>query len=388
MEFDTILFQLVVIFAGAAVFATVFVFLRQPIIVAYIALGMAIGPHGLRVLTHAEYIEEIAHLGIILLLFLIGLNLHPHRLITLFRKTALVSVGTCSAFALLIGGTAMLFGFGLPQSAVIGAALMFSSTIVGLKLTPTTTLHQKRLGEIMVSVLLLQDIIAIALIILLEGKSGPDIRVQVPVLMLKGVLLSAAAFVVLKHGILRVLRRYDTIQEYVLVVALGWCLAVAGLARVLGLSYAIGAFIAGCSFAISPISLVISEKLKSLREFFLILFFFGIGAQFDLLVLQTALIPSVVLALGIVIVKPLLFGRAFAWTHEKPALARELGFRLGQASEFSLLVAYVALDSGALARPASYLIQVTTIITLVISTYVVSLRYQTPIAANKKLRVD
>ncbi len=388
MTFETIVHEIIVIFAGVAALATLFLFLKQPIIIAYIGLGMLIGPFGFGVLENAKHIEHISHLGIILLLFLIGLNLHPNKLAALFRRTALATFVTCLLFQVLFGAIAFAFKFSLGDSLVIGAALMFSSTIVGLKLIPTTTLHQKHLGEMMVSVLLLQDIIAIIVLILLEGSAETNLHVYIPLLILKGLGLVLCSFLLFKFCILALYKKFDTIQEYLLVIALGWCFAIAGAAKALGLSYEIGAFIAGCTFALSPISLVISERLKPLREFFLILFFFGIGTQFDFLLLKHVLPPSIAIALAIIVIKPLVFKRAFKMTKEKESNSTELGFRLGQASEFSLLVAYMAISSTVVTIQASYVIQLATIITWIVSTYIVTFKYPTPIASSDSLRRD
>lgn len=388
MEFESIIFEIVIIFSGVAILSSLFLFLKQPIIISYITLGVIVGPFGFGLIKQANHIENLSHLGIILLLFLIGLNLHPQKLISLFKKTAIVTCATSAMFAIIFGLISFAFGFLLLDSIVIGIALMFSSTIVGLKLIPTTTLHQKHLGEMMVSVLLLQDILAIVVIIFLEGGSKSNLHIYFPILIVKGICIVTFSFLFFKYCILWLFKRYDTIQEYILVVALGWCFAIAGISKTLGITYEIGAFIAGCSFAISPISLIISEKLKSLREFFLILFFFAIGTQFDFLLLKHVIIPGVVLAITLIFVKPVAFSKAFLISKEKRSIAIELSFRLGQASEFSLLVAYMAIASSVISEKASYLIQLTTILTWIISTYIVSFKYATPIATIDKLRRD
>ena len=161
MGLDNIVLELAVIFAGAAILGTLFLFLRQPIILAYIVLGGLIGPWGFKVLGDAGRIEQLSHIGIILLLFLLGLNLHPDKLVQLFRKTSIVTLSTSFLFMVLSATVSFLMGFGGRDSLIIGAAMMFSSTIVSLKLIPTTTLHQRHTGEMMISVLLFQDILAI-----------------------------------------------------------------------------------------------------------------------------------------------------------------------------------------------------------------------------------
>jgi Kef-type K+ transport system membrane component KefB len=385
---DNILFELVLIFAGAAIIATLFLYLKQPIILAYIALGVAIGPSGAGLIDNPHHIEQLSHIGIILLLFLIGLNLRPDRMLGLFGKISLLTLATSLVFMVLVATAAFLLAFPLLHSLVIGAALMFSSTIVGLKLIPTTTLHHKHRGEMMVSVLLLQDILAIVIILLIAGGQENNIPLTVTMLFLKLVGLTVVSFVVVRYVLTALYTRFDTIREHTFLMSLGWGLMVAGVAEYIGLSFEMGAFIAGVSIATLPIAVVIAEELKPLRDFFLIMFFFSIGAQFDLLAMNDVILPGIVIALIIVGVKPLVYRRAFNISGEKDYVSAELGIRLGQASEFSLLVAYSALLSGLIDQRSTYLVQIVVVLTFVISTYWVISKYPTPISSEASRRRD
>lgn len=388
MESGNIIFEMILIYAGAAIFSTLFLYLKQPIILAYIALGIAIGPWGFGVIDNAEHIEKLSHLGIILLLFLIGLSMQPNRFYKLFGKISLLTLITCIAFQLICMSVALIFGFGLIESAIIGAAMMFSSTIVSLKLIPTTELHHEHAGEMMTSVLLFQDIIAIIIILLLSGGQEEKVVIEVAMLLLKLAFMVSVAFVLVRYVIAQLFMKFDTIREYTFLLSLGWGLFGAGAAKQLGLSYEIGAFIAGVSFATMPICLVIAEDLKPLRDFFLIMFFFSIGAQFNFLVTQEVLIAGAAMTAVIIIIKPMVFKWAFKSMGENNYLSTELGARLGQASEFSLLVGYSALLSGHIDPRASYLIQAVVILTFVISTYWVVFKYPTPISSTSKQRLD
>lgn len=385
---DNIIFELVLIFAGAAILATLFLYLRQPIILAYIALGVAIGPSGIGLISNPDHIEQLSHIGIILLLFLIGLNLRPDRMAGLVGKVSALTLITSAMFMSLTAVAALLMGFPLVQGLVIGAALMFSSTIVGLKLIPTTTLHHKHRGEMMVSVLLLQDILAIIIILLITGGQESNIPLTVSLLFLKLILLTVISFYFVKYVITALYVKFDTIHEHTFLMSLGWGLMVAGTAEYIGLSFEMGAFIAGVSIATLPIAMVIAEELKPLRDFFLILFFFSIGAQFDLLVMWDVILPGIVIALIIVLAKPLIYRWGFNITGEKDYVSKELGIRLGQASEFSLLVAYSALLSGLIDQRSTYLIQTVVVLTFVISTYWVINKYPTPISSEASQRRD
>ena len=388
MGLDNIILELAVIFAGAAILGTLFLYLRQPIILAYIALGALIGPLGFNVLGSAEHIEHLSHVGIVLLLFLLGLNLHPSKLLQLFRKTSIVTLGTSLAFMLLGFGVCLGLGLSMKEGLVAGAALMFSSTIVSLKLTPTTTLHQKHTGEMMISVLLFQDILAILLILFLSGGGDGNGLWGSVMIVLKLAGLGLFSLAAVKFVIIPLFRRFDVIKEYFFLASLGWCLIMAEAAYILGLSYEMGAFLAGVAMAAFPIALVIAENLKPLREFFLILFFFSIGARFDLFVTANLLLPGILLTAVLMLAKPFLFRTAFKVIGEEPRIARELGVRLGQASEFSLLVAYSAEKSGQIAVNVSYLIQTVVILTFIASTYWVVSKYPTPISSKSELRAD
>ncbi|MBL4711352.1 MAG: cation:proton antiporter [Gammaproteobacteria bacterium] len=388
MGFQNIIFEFVLIYAGAAVFATIFLYLKQPVILAYIGLGIVAGPGGLGLVTEPEHIEKISHIGVILLLYLLGINLKPDRLYHLFSKTAVVTLLTSLVFLIVFSVAASALGFSFIESVIIGAALMFSSTIISLKLIPTTALHHRHTGELMTSVLLMQDVIAILLIVILSGGEGDAVASVIVMLFVKLIVLTLVAFGFIKYIVNNLFIRFDIIQEYTFLLALGWGLLGAGTAQAIGLSYEMGAFIAGVAFASSPVSQAIAEHLKPLRDFFLILFFFSIGAQFNYLVTQHVLFAGIVISLLVMIVKPIVFQQGFKLIGEDKAFSTELGVRLGQGSEFSLLVAYSALASGLIDAHASYLIQMVVMITFVLSTYWVVFRYRTPISSTAKNRSD
>ncbi|MBE9567144.1 MAG: cation:proton antiporter [Proteobacteria bacterium] len=388
MEYQNIIFEFVLIFAGAAIFATVFLYLKQPVILAYIGLGIMAGPSGIALIDEPAHIEKLSHVGVILLLYLLGINLKPERLFHLFSKTAIVTLTTSLVFFSTVAAIAYAFGFSMVESVIVGAALMFSSTIVSLKLIPTTTLHHKHTGEMMVSVLLMQDVIAIILLVMLSGGQHENVTTAIILLGIKLIALAVIAYIAVRFVINRLFMRFDTIQEYTFLLALGWGLLGAGVAEMIGLSYEMGAFIAGVAFASSPVAMVVAENLKPLRDFFLILFFFSIGAQLDISVSKDVLLAGSVISIVIIIVKPLVFKQGFQFIGEDKRFSSELGVRLGQGSEFSLLVGYSALLAGMISLQAAYLIQLVVIFTFILSTYWVVYRYRTPISSSERNRMD
>ncbi len=389
MHEESLIFSMFLIFTGAAVFSALALFARQSLLVAYILLGGLAGPAGLGLVRDPSLIQEIGHIGIIFLLFLLGLNLQPTQLIRMLREAVVVTLASSIAFGAVGALIGLVSGYGAVESLIIGSVMMFSSTIIGLKLLPTTALHHRHVGQVMISILLLQDILAIVILLALEGSSRPGMEwKQILTLTVSLPLLVLIAIAFERYVLVRLMRRFDTIQEYIFLTSIGWCLGVAQLGQFMGLSYSIGAFIAGVSLANSPIALFISESFKPLRDFFLIMFFFSLGASFDIRVLPEVLMPAIFLASIILVFKPLIFSRLLVGTGESVKLSREVGIRLGQISEFSLMIAILALDADAISSKASYLIQTTTLITFIVSSYIIMLRYPTPITVNNRLRKD
>ena len=389
MDFSSITFSFFLIFTGAAIFASLALYTRQPLIIAYIALGACIGPYGLSLVTDLDLLTDIGHVGIIFLLFLLGLDMQPRALWATLRKSVLVAVFSSCIFLFCGCAVAHFFGYSVIDSLVIGAAMMFSSTIIGIKLLPTTILHHRHTGELMIGLLLLQDLLAIiVLMVLLSANSGDSMGTALTVSLLSLPLLAGAALLIVRFVLLPLITRFDSFHEYIFLLAIGWCLGMAEAASALGLSAEIGAFIAGVTIATSPISQYIAINLKPLRDFFLILFFFSVGARFNLALLHQVLVPALLLSAMVLCLKPAVYRYLLKGVSEKRSLGWDLGFRLGQASEFSLLIAYVAIGGALITEQASLLIQATTIITLLVSSYIVVLNYPTPIAISDHLRRD
>jgi Kef-type K+ transport system membrane component KefB len=386
-----ILYTIFIIFTGTAILSTFALYTRQSLLVAYLFLGILAGPWCFKFVSDPTIVGDVAEVGIIFLLFLLGLDLHPQDLIRMFREVTFVSVVGTLVFALIGFLIGYIFSFTLMESVIIGVALTFSSTIIGLKLLPTTALHHQRIGNLMISILLLQDILAIIVLLFLHAADAKTLNIKDFVLILLALPgLGLFAYVFQKYVIANLFKKFSKIKEYVFLLSIGWCLGMAELATHVGLSAEIGSFLAGVSIASGPISLFIAVTLKPLRDFFLVMFFFSVGATFNLTYLPAVLAPALILGVFTLWFKPWIFRVLLIRHGEKPEIARETGVRLGQGSEFSLLIAYLATSTvPALISPrAQYLIQATTIFTFVVSSYWVVFKYPTPVAMSESLRRD
>ncbi len=381
--------SLFLIFVGAALFATAALFARQSLIIGYIALGVFLGPWGMAWVPDTKLIEDISNIGIIFLLFLLGLSLSPRKLMVLLRQTTIVTILTSCVFAAVGYAIALFAGFDSGNAVVVGVACMFSSTIIGLKLLPTTVLHHRHTGEVMISVLLLQDMIAIVVLLAFKAASSAEpIATELAKLAVLLPALIGVAWFIKRFVFIKLLQLFDRIQEYVFLLAIAWCLGIAELAHYIGFSHETGAFIAGITVATSPIALFISESLKPLRDFFLVLFFFALGASLNVSALGLIWLPAVILGLVMLVLKPVVFRFALSNVSESNRLSWETGFRLGQMSEFSLLIVFVALQSALIDPLTADFVQLATIVTFIGSTYSIVLRYPTPVAVSERLRRD
>lgn len=357
----------------SAILSWLAIIFRQPLIIGYLVCGALVGPWGLGLVHDVEFVNSVSQMGIILLLFHAGLVLHPQRLKQLFRQTMFITAG--QSLAVWVGTTLLLMamGFGFVPSGLVGLTMIFSSTILVVKLIPTTTLHHQKMGAYAIAILIAQDLMAVIVLMLIGGTGHPL------VLLVKGLLLTAACFG-FEHLILRRMMRWiQHFHEALFLMALGWGLGLALLSHLIGFSPEASAFIAGVALAREPLALFLSEGLKLLRDFFLVFFFFVLGAQFNFSQAGGILLPVMVLSLSTMAIKLFSFGALFRLAGETTKFSREAGIRLSQSSEFALIIAASLFARGFIGDRAWQIIQMTTIFTMVASSYLVVFIYPTPL---------
>lgn len=247
--------------------------IKQPIFLGYLVCGILAGPLGLGFITEVELVSNISQIGVTLLLFLAGLVLHPSRLRQLFRSISVLTAISALVNFLLVFGITRFMGFTGKESAIASAALMFSSTILVIKLMPTTTLHQKHMGATAIAVLIAQDIIAVMVLLFISAEGEGNLLVQGILLQVKAAVLIVIAALVEQYVVRKMMHQAERYREVVFMLCLGWCLGMAAIANEMGLSAEIGAFLAGVTMARSPFSRFLSEELKLIRDFFLMFFF-------------------------------------------------------------------------------------------------------------------
>lgn len=388
IETQSITYVIFLIFTGTAILSTMALMTRQSLLVAYIVLGAIFGPWGLQLVNNSVVVQQAGDIGIIFLLFLLGLHLQPQNLFHSLRKMSLITISSSLIFFLVGFSCLLFFNYTIQESFLIGITCMFSSTIIGIKLLPTTILHHQHTGELVVSILLLQDIIAIAVLFALEIAGDKTTTMRMVLILSSFPVLLSVAFIFQRYILAPLLERFDKIHEYIFILSIGWCLCMTQLGHTFGLSDEIGAFVAGVALASNPISFYIAESLKPLRDFFLVIFFFSVGASFNFDYLPQVAMPAVTLAILMLLIKPSLFAWLLYREGEVKNVSLEIGIRLGQLSEFSLLVIYLALETHLLKPTSAYMAEAAIILTFIVSCYWTVMRYPTPLAATDKLRRD
>ncbi|MBA3660842.1 MAG: cation:proton antiporter [Gammaproteobacteria bacterium] len=387
-EANPITYVIFLVFTGTAILSTIALFTRQSLLVAYIVLGAILGPWGLKLVNNSAVVQQAGDVGIIFLLFLLGLHLQPQNLFHSLRKMSLITAVSASIFFASGACITYLFGYSLGEAILIGIISMFSSTIIGIKLLPTTILHHQHTGELVISILLLQDIIAIAVLLFLEISGERSSAWHLISILSAFPILLLIAYIFQRYILSRLLERFDKIHEYIFILSIGWCLCMAQLSHFFGLSEEIGAFIAGVALASNPIAFYIAENLKPLRDFFLVIFFFTVGAGFNFDYLPAVIFPACTLAICMLLLKPFVFKWLLYRSGEIKRVSWEIGVRLGQLSEFSLLVIYLALATKTIPPTTAYMAEAAVIITFIVSCYWTVMRYPTPLASTDKLRRD
>jgi Kef-type K+ transport system membrane component KefB len=376
-EISTLIFQLSIVIIATAVLCVIFELAKQPLLVAFIFSGLLIGPQGFGLIENNEFFEAIGQIGIILLLYLIGLELKTRFFGQTFTKASIVTLA--ASIVLFMSGfwIAILNKLSVIDAFYIAMAFIFSSTVVVVKLLND---EQKKNGNIIVrqfciASLILQDIIAIILLLFISsqkefGYLGFFGSVQ---FLLQGIGIFALAFLFQKYFLKKIAKRIMHKPDIMFLLGLAWCFMFAELAEFFHLTREIGAFIAGLSLTFLPsykLSIIV-KKSETIRDFFMILFFFVIGAklQFDLIKPFGALIA--ISLIFIIVVKPIIFKLAYWFFNMVPRESFEISVRLGQLSEFSVIVAMLALGAGHISESIAMVIHVIMFLSIIFSTYLV-----------------
>ncbi len=345
--------------------------LKQPMIIGYILAGVVSGPLFLDVVHSNETIAIFAHFGVSLLLFIIGLGLNPRVVKEVGR--AAVAAGCGQVLITTAGGWLILKGLGYTDLVAfyIALALSFSSTIIVLKILSDKKEQNRLWGKISIGFLLVQDIIA-AIVLVAAAAATQDgwSSSQIAELAIAGLLLGGSLWLMATQVLPRFKNFIASNAEFLLLFSLAWGFGIAYLFLQAGFSLEVGALAAGIALANQPYATGMAVRLRTLRDFFIIMFFVNIGANVEIQGFWNLLPEAVLLSAFVLIGNPLIV--MFIMRHL--GFTRQTGFKAGlavsQISEFSLiLIGLVGPSLGVISGRVNNLVILVALITITVSSY-------------------
>lgn len=363
-----------VILAIAGVIAFLAHRAKQPLIIAFILVGIVVGPNVLGLVEEAEPLELLAEIGIAILLFLVGLKLD----ITLVRaigKVALLTGLGQVVFTSLIGWViAVLFGIDLIAAIYVAVALTFSSTIIIVKLLTDKRELDELHGRIALGFLIVQDIVVIIAMIALTsfggGREG-SVGEQVVFLVISAVGLLGGVYVASRWVLPWLLKLLATSQELLIVWSVAWAVALAALTDLLGFSIEVGAFLAGFALASTRYRETIAASLSGLRDFLLLFFFITLGSQLDFSTIGEQVPAAIVFSLFVLIGNPLIVLIIMGLMGYPSRVGFLAGLAVAQISEFSLILIALGRDLDQVGDDMVGLVTLVGLITIAGSTYMI-----------------
>lgn len=358
----------------AACFGVLARLLRQPLIVAFIVLGIVAGPAGLNLIFSGDKIHLLAEIGIAILLFVVGLKLD----VGLIRTTGGVALSTGLGqviFTSMVGFLlALMLGFSSMPALYIAIALTFSSTIIVVKLLSDKKEIDSLHGQIAIGFLIVQDIVVILVMIVLSAldRDATDgLAWIVLIVMLKGALLIAATALMMKFVLPTLTRYLASSQELLVLFAIAWAVALAGISELMGFSREVGAFLAGVALASTHYREVISGRLVSIRDFLLLFFFIHLGSGLNLSMLGEQLGGALLLSAFVLIGNPLIVMLIMGLMGYRKRTSFLAGLTVAQISEFSLIFVALGLNLGHISEEVVGLVTLVGLITIALSTYMI-----------------
>ncbi len=374
VAFGDLFSQFAVLLLLAAVLGAVAMLLRQPLITAFIALGILVGPSGLRIIRAAEEIELLAQIGLALLLFVVGLRLDLGMIRSMGKVALAAGFGQVMGTAVFGYLICVLLGQSAVSSTFVAITLAFSSTIIVVKLLSdrreTDSLH----GRIAVGILIVQDMLVVLAMIgitAFTGHEGNGLALEVTAVIGKGLILLTVLGLLMAFVLPRLIEILCRSIELLVVFAIAWAVVVAGASEALGFSKEVGAFLAGVTLASTAYRDMLGARLVSLRDFLLLFFFIDMGMRLDLRALGTQVYAAIPLSIFVLVGKPLIVMSIMGLMGYRKRTGFLAGLTIAQISEFSLILAALGRKQGLIGDETAGLITFVGLITIGVSTYMI-----------------
>lgn len=348
--------------------------LKQPVIVAYILIGIVAGPSVLDWVSAHEPMELLAEIGVTILLFVVGLKLDVNQIRQLGPVALATGLGQL-AFTIVFGFL-ICVAMDMPwqRAMYVAVALTFSSTIIIVKLLSDKREIDSLHGRIAMGFLIVQDIAVVLAMMVIGTQSGGDAGAWLPKLgeiLLKVGGLTMLVLALMRWVLPRLLRWMAASQELLLIFAVAWGTTLAAGGEWLGFSKEVGAFLAGFSLASLPYREAINARLASLRDFLLLFFFVHLGTQLDISLLGAEIPAAITLSLFVLIGNPLIVMAIMGAMGYRKRTGFMAGLTVAQISEFSIIFVAMGVSLGHVDPAALGLVTLVGLVTITLSTYMI-----------------
>jgi Kef-type K+ transport system membrane component KefB/Trk K+ transport system NAD-binding subunit len=368
--------EIALILLAAALVGAVGTWLRQPLIVSFIAVGILVGPAGMSLVTQHEEIELLASIGISLLLFVVGLKLDFQTIRTLGPVSLATGIGQI-VFTSAIGFViAVALGMSALTATYVAVALTFSSTIIIVKLLSDKREIDALHGRIAVGFLIVQDIAVILAMIGITaigtaGAGDQSLAVHVALILAKGIGFLAVVAVLAVRVLPAATTLLARLPELLVLSGIAWAVVLAAAGEALGLSKEVGAFVAGASLASTPYREAIGSRLITVRDFLLLFFFIDLGARLDLSLLGATFGEAMIFSAFVLIGNPLIVLAIMGLMGYRKRTSFLAGLTVAQISEFSLILGAIGVSVGHVGPETMGLITTVGLVTIGLSTYMI-----------------
>ncbi|RJQ28837.1 sodium:proton exchanger [Candidatus Parcubacteria bacterium] len=369
----SVVFDLAIVVLIAAAFGVIARMFKQPTILAYLATGIAIAAVGMLAVGANETFTAFSELGVMLLLFMVGLEINYTSLRLVGIQSLILGLGQI-VFTFGIGYVlTSLLGFSQLSAIYIAIALTFSSTIVVVKLLSDRKEMNSLYGKLALGILLVQDMVVILILVVLAGMGdGTEFSIwNLFLVVIEAVALFVAMLLLGRKVLPIIFERVARSNELLFLVSMAWVFLIAAFVSKIGFSVEIAGFLAGIALANSSEHHEIAARVKPLRDFFLILFFVVLGASISFTNFISVIVPVLILSLFVLIGNPLIVMALMGLMGYRKRTGFMTGISIAQVSEFSLVLIAIGFKLGHIQENAVITLTAVGVITIVLSTYLI-----------------
>ncbi|WP_331233922.1 cation:proton antiporter [Natronorarus salvus] len=364
-----------VIIVAAAVMGFLATRTGQPTIIAYIVTGLLLGPAVFGIVEPGALTETMAELGLAFLLFLLGIKMRIDEIRHVITPIVKISLPQMALVAVVGTGTALLLGFGLWESILIGLAVMYSSTAVIIKMLTdkgtATSLH----GKIDIGILLMQDIVVVILLAILaagQPDSAVEVLVTLGTVLVLVAIIGIVAILSSRYVLPPIFERIAGDTQVFFLMAISWVFLFLYVSQELDLSIEMGAFLAGIAIAQMPYSKELQARVSPLTDLFILVFFVSVSLELDAAALLTYWQEAVIAALVLMPAKFVIFFALLDWQGFELETTFLGSVNMIQVSEFGLIVGTVAVAGGFIGEGILGFLTLVALLTMAISVYVIN----------------